>query len=872
MSSAGPGEQAWIQSELGKRPLQPNQSAEDWLLWRAKVGEGMDEAQAWDFVVAQRAPNNEMDWQLPVGDGMEVDPGYWYQQDMSLLPQQDYGFAQLRQHDAYPIHHSPVGGTQHGYVSMQDILPLPTAPFQYDNAPGPSRSTSASPFPSDTAESAQIEARPTDNAVLKQPSENSSPFESLTVPSEQLASSASKSHLAVVSPLGRKHRLLPTGQFPVPQSNRNRFDSSSIDRPPSEEMRRPSGPTTSSETPRPVLPPPKPPAPVISMASTIRQLLAPDALKTGRPMSLFKYLKNKVVGGEILPPDFVPQPDELREILVALRGYAPDDYLKSMADNEKCVIVISRWLRAFLKEPEKWAPAIAPLLLLLARTDMAVNYITDFKIGKLAKQVSDKVSASNLANKEGIMNAFDRYQRWCKEKLFPAKRTIAPKDEGSPTSKRRKLEDGPSKPIAEVRPVISAAPSGPSKPRPAIPTTATSSRPVPVRRDQPSKTDMSFFGTPAASSSSAVKPRPKLPEFKKRDPAIVPIAAASSSKNSLLSSIMSSASAGLPSTTPAVIAGPTMPQLTEQKAKLNKKGHAVRFRDLILDGGALEEVRLFKEEPHELEPAPWRSEDGTHGLSAHQLDVDEGKALRSHEAEQESIEWHAPEPLDLSAVPDLPQVPLRTPEVEAQEQRERGILAVNLAPGHLPVSASEDGVRVVEYGAGTRIFDPPSNAGFIPAATAVPVAPVNLNELLGRIDTSALASVQLQPPPPPQPQVAYDYQQQPYGQYQGYNRYDSAPADQYSGWSQPASSSQPYNAETRPAWHAQDGYDRDPGYGERGYNRPNDNGWDRTAVEGRGGSEQRGRGEWRRGGRRDEGDDKRSRPHNKNKPYRTGRK
>jgi hypothetical protein len=57
------------------------------------------------------------------------------------------------------------------------------------------------------------------------------------------------------------------------------------------------------------------------------------------------------------------------------------------------------------------------------------------------------------------------------------------------------------------------------------------------------------------------------------------------------------------------LAGATAEPATEHKVKLNKKGHSVRFRDVVPDGGALEDVKLFKEEMWELEMPFWKVDD-----------------------------------------------------------------------------------------------------------------------------------------------------------------------------------------------------------------------------------------------------------------------
>ena len=59
---------------------------------------------------------------------------------------------------------------------------------------------------------------------------------------------------------------------------------------------------------------------------------------------------------------FIPEPEELREILVQLKNHAPPEYLMAMANDEKYTLVLRKWLGKLLKNPAHWEVVIAPLL------------------------------------------------------------------------------------------------------------------------------------------------------------------------------------------------------------------------------------------------------------------------------------------------------------------------------------------------------------------------------------------------------------------------------------------------------------------------------------------------------------------------------
>lgn len=98
----------------------------------------------------------------------------------------------------------------------------------------------------------------------------------------------------------------------------------------------------------------------------IRPLITQNALKGSVPARLFAHLR--LFKADLSPHDqrFIPDALQLKEIVIALKNYAPEAYLRNMADDERYVATIAKWLRAFWKEPEIWEPAVAPTLLVSA--------------------------------------------------------------------------------------------------------------------------------------------------------------------------------------------------------------------------------------------------------------------------------------------------------------------------------------------------------------------------------------------------------------------------------------------------------------------------------------------------------------------------
>lgn len=122
-------------------------------------------------------------------------------------------------------------------------------------------------------------------------------------------------------------------------------DSSSLDAPP----------------PKPAKP--QPPAEVVDMR-LINSLTRPDELQRSRPAALFKYLRPMVSPeGDTLPPKFSPTPDQLRQILKQLNTGTTAEWRRLLGDSPRYCETIGMWFKSMHKEPQTWAPAIAPLFL-----------------------------------------------------------------------------------------------------------------------------------------------------------------------------------------------------------------------------------------------------------------------------------------------------------------------------------------------------------------------------------------------------------------------------------------------------------------------------------------------------------------------------
>lgn len=164
-----------------------------------------------------------------------------------------------------------------------------------------------------------------------------------------------------------------------------------------------------SASPAPISAPTSAPkAAVVYSMEDVRLALKPELLKD-KPANLFKYLRTRTVKDEPAPPLFTPNSTELLEILSAIQTHASDKYLADMAQDDRYVMALRKWLLRCSKEPKIWE-GVAVLLLqvsllitdstcnslswqILARTDMPVDYVIEHKLIKVAKAAVDKAKA-----------------------------------------------------------------------------------------------------------------------------------------------------------------------------------------------------------------------------------------------------------------------------------------------------------------------------------------------------------------------------------------------------------------------------------------------------------------------------------------------
>ncbi|WVQ64738.1 uncharacterized protein L199_002906 [Kwoniella botswanensis] len=538
---------------------------------------------------------------------------------------------------------------------------------------------------------------------------------------------------------------------------------------------------------------------------TIRPFLSPDALKLPKPAQLFKHIrKRENKKGEILPPLFLPSPKEVLEIVSALRDHASPEYLRAMADDERYCDVWSSWLLKSIKDIEKWEVAIVPILQVLAKTDMPIDEIEDTKIRIRARKLVNLANEKNLASRSAIQSAFQRYDNYVVNVLIPQGRRSAPDDDDDDDSdnKKRKIdqvsrndikpkvEPGTSKPSSSKISAISSTSNGSKAPvKPSSTSNANGSGSSGIKPAAKSAADMSFFG---ASSSSSSKAKGKLPDIKKRPTQPLPPPSAPAGSASAVSNILQQLKAGPVNTvappiraSSSIQAGPggstEVKKEEDVKPRYNSKGKLirnVRFKDDVKPedgGGALEQIKEFRQEDKEFERFDWEEEADLHGRSAHDLDIDEGAALASARGHS-MIEWYEPSPYNEEIRP------VETPESTAQASRERETLALFNPPGQPVPDPSELGVRIVEGANPQREMEPmnaseeilkfQSRGNYQPqiqTQTGSSVLPQqDIGDLLKGL-TNIIPPAQVQP----QQQQQQQQQQQGYGGGFGYDPYST---------------------------------------------------------------------------------------------------
>ncbi|WRT63641.1 uncharacterized protein IL334_000564 [Kwoniella shivajii] len=565
------------------------------------------------------------------------------------------------------------------------------------------------------------------NEIGQLPNRTESPIKLIPPGSLRTPSPSATYELSIQPGPSRKRSLVPVRpQDPARVAKKVRSDSSSIDRTPKSEPidEKPKIGTSTFVTGTTSID-------AVTMDS-LRPLLTSESLTQPKPVPLFKNLRKREKKNSdiILPPLFIPTPNEVKEIASKIRDNASLDYLVAMASDDRYCEVWSSWLAKSLKDISKWQEALIPIFQVLGKTDMPMDLVEDTRIRIRAKKATDLAVDKNVANKDAIQSAFQRYDNYVVNVLIPKNKRSAPDDDDDDSNNKKRKIDQASR--EDIKPKIdnssksiSSKVPGPSSfnSKPTVKPLHSSASSITPKAGSKSATDMSFFGSnPNSSSSSGIagKGKGKLPEFKKIDRtsqpqgAVNPPAMSSLLQNALqalgavsktqpTTSIPSGSTAGLSTIVNQPLPAPSNDVKKEDdKPRYTSKGKLirnVRFKDSIKPedgGGALEQIKEFTQETYESELPPWINEDDVHGQSAHQLDVAEGAAMaRSHG----TIDWYEPIPYY-----DLPVQPT-TAETEIQNERERGILAISYPPGIPVPDPSKSGVQVIEHNSQTRIMD-----------------------------------------------------------------------------------------------------------------------------------------------------------------------
>lgn len=178
-----------------------------------------------------------------------------------------------------------------------------------------------------------------------------------------------------------------------------------------------------------------PTAPSAILPEDIAEVLTAKELARDRPIDLFRHLRTRAIKGEPLPPIFEPNPSQLVKILNALSRYASGKYLRLMADDERYIAVFRAWLLQMSKNPQTWAKCIAPLFLVLSRTDIAVDILADLEIGRLARSLKNSIVDHNSSVKADVVEAYRKFHDWCRGTLFKQNRRSYSSDDGSDDDK-----------------------------------------------------------------------------------------------------------------------------------------------------------------------------------------------------------------------------------------------------------------------------------------------------------------------------------------------------------------------------------------------------------------------------------------------------
>jgi hypothetical protein len=545
-------------------------------------------------------------------------------------------------------------------------------------------------------------------------------------------------------------------------------------------------------------------------------------LQRERPGLLFKFFRNR--RAEDLEtedrPLFKPTPRQILLVLDALQKGVSNTYLRKLADDEVYTEVLVRWLKLMIADPKTYELGITNMFNLLARTNMPVDLIEEFNVKELTARLRDRceeasesngcdvtsADAPDLQTMPVIERAYNRYFNYVQDDLMRKGRRLSDDEDSSSDderlAKKRKTDIKP-----DVKPGVKST----TKPGVRPPVRPGAKADVKPTVGKPAS--MSFFSGPPKTDTKPKIPNLKgMPAIKKRPAPLQtptpPAAPARPPGGSLLASTMSRLKNGPASPPPTKDVKPEIGSRPEpKKEKLNRKGHTVRWVDNAPGYNPsgprpLVAVREFTEAPHELEPAPWRLEDGAHG-SMQDMNRAEGNVMhhRVYDEVEVAMDWVAPAPYEAPEVgPSQP-----TPETAAQEERERAILAVSYVPGQEPITPDDIGVRTVAQDATTIQMNTRYHYNGSPAPVETPqaapaaaaIGSTSVSDLLSRLNLPNLTPPASAAPTPPAQSYGYDHNQgqsQAYGGYQPTQSYGSSSYQSGQGYQAPAQQSHGYQS------------------------------------------------------------------------------
>ncbi|BEI82624.1 hypothetical protein CcaverHIS002_0304920 [Cutaneotrichosporon cavernicola] len=902
---------AWLQQQLNDHPPLQNQSQQEWVRWRSNVLKGMSEA-----VALQAAQNPGMFNQQ--AQPSSIAPGLYnnmvtqnaYQQQQPTI-QQETGFVNMNTIQSKPINMQvnqvhqgqvygnalagPSGGVQfsNGTIShpmhlepqQMHLQPQHMQPQPQHMQPQPQHmqpqpqyqpvaSTSTLMWPNPYAPSYQHVAPNAPLAVVDLPGDNSpkSPARDRLLQDEEPSpfDNLGKGHtaqaarpIAVVDTVSRAVAVPRVSPDFIPPrvSSAEVADSSSFYQAPQRPAKRPVSAAASSS---------KhtwsgPAIPNNPELGSLAPLLTAGSLQRERPGLLFKYFRSRREEDDDTEsrPLFKPTPQQLLLVLDALQQGVSNTYLRKLADDEYYTEVLVRWVKLMIADPKTYELGIANMFNILARTNMPVDLIEEFNVKELTAQLRDKSEEAGLQTMPTIERAYNRYFNYVQDDLMRKGRRLSDDDDSSSederTAKKRKTAIKP-----DVKPTMKPM----AKPGVKPPTRPGAKPDVKPSVGKPSS--MSFFSGPPKTDTKPKIPNLRgMPAIKKRPaPLQTPNAPAGPARppgGSLLASTMSRLKNGPVSPSPMKDNKPDL-RPEPKKEKVNRKGHTVRWVDNAPGYNPAGErplvaVREFVEAAHELEPAPWRMEEGAAGRSMQDMNRAEGNVMhhRVYDEVEVAMDWAGPAPYD------APEIGLTqpSPEAEAQEARERAILASSYVPGQEPITPDDISVRTVVQDATTiqmnmRRHYPgsPAPADAPPVPTpAAPIAANSVSDLLSKLNlpnlTPAAPTVPVQATPPSS--YGYDYNQ---NQNHGYG-YQPTQSSYQSSSFQPQGQSSSYQGQS----YQSQSQSQSQNYGSQGSNAqqqgytPQTSGsrWDQSRAPGfipqPARPSQGGRGQWGAAGR-----------------------